>query len=98
MLENDKKPFSVFRQIKKSFVLIANKSITFLLKFKTPHQYRAFSLLQPSEMASVSNFGWQNRKERPNRFTNNGDRVEKAIRSVKSEYVGYTLVRVLEIS
>ncbi len=44
------------------------------------HRYRAFSLLQPSEMASLSNYRLQNRKERSNRSTNNGDNVEKVKR------------------
>ncbi len=29
-------------------------------------------------MASLSNSGWQNHKERPNRFKNNGEMVETA--------------------
>ncbi len=36
-----------------------------------------FLLLQPSEMASLSNSWWQNFKERPNGSTNNGDVYEK---------------------
>ncbi len=36
-------------------------------KFKTPwYRYRAFSLLQPSEIASLSNSRHQNRRDRPN--------------------------------
>ena len=34
------------------------------------------------EMASLSNYRWQNRKEYPNRSTNNGDMDEKAKRLV----------------
>ena len=36
--------------------------------------------MKPSEMASLSNSRCQNRKERPNRSTNNGDVDEKAKR------------------
>ena len=36
--------------------------------------------MKPSEMASSSNSKWQNRKERTNRSTNNGDMTEIAIR------------------
>ena len=39
------------------------------------HINRLFSLLQASEMASLSSFRWQNRKERTNRSTNNRDTV-----------------------
>ncbi len=35
-----------------------------------------------SEMASLSNSRWQNRKERPNQFPNNGGMAEKAKRPV----------------
>ncbi len=38
--------------------------------------------MKPSEMAFLSNSGWQNRKERSNRSTNNGYMDEKAERSV----------------
>ena len=51
-----------------------------LSKIKTPNRHRAFSLLQPSEIASLSNSWWQNRKERHNRSTNNGNMVEIAKR------------------
>ena len=37
-----------------------------------------FSLLQTTEMASLLNSRWQNRKERSNRSTNNGDMDEIA--------------------
>ncbi len=40
-------------------------------------------------MASSSNFKLQNRKERPNQSTNNGDMVDKAKRDVMSEGVTY---------
>ena len=53
------------------------------LKFKTRNRYRAFSLLKPSEMASLSKPTWQNRKERPNASTNNGDMAEKDKRPVR---------------
>ena len=36
--------------------------------------------MKPSEIASLSNSRKQNRKERPNRSTNNGDMDEKAKR------------------
>ena len=36
--------------------------------------------MQPLEMASLSNSRWQSRKERTNRFTNNGDMSETAKR------------------
>ena len=49
---------------------------------KTPHRYRAFSILKPLEIDSVYNFRWQNRKERPNRFTNNKYMVGKDQRDV----------------
>ncbi len=42
------------------------------------HRYRAFLLLQPSEIAFLSNSNLHNRRERPNRSINNGDMVEKA--------------------
>ena len=48
-----------------------------------PTDTDAFSLLQPSEMASLSNSRLQNREERPSRSTNNGDIVEKAKRDVR---------------
>ncbi len=47
---------------------------------KTPSQYRAFSLRQPSEMAFLSKSGWQNCTERQNPSINNGYIVEKAKR------------------
>ncbi len=40
-------------------------------------RYRAFSLLQPTKMGSLSNSRWKNCKESPNRSTNNGDMVDK---------------------
>ncbi len=52
-----------------------------------PHRYRAFSLMQQSEMASLSNFRWQNREERPNISTNNGFMVDKAKSDVVSEII-----------
>ena len=36
--------------------------------------------MKPSEMDSSSNSRWQNRKERPNRSTNNGYMAERAER------------------
>ena len=57
------------------------------LKFKTRNRYRAFSLLKPSEMAFLTNSRWQNRKERSNRPTSNGDTVEKPKRNVVYEWV-----------
>ena len=39
-------------------------------------------LLQPSDMASLSNSRWQNHKERQKQSTNNGDMVGKAKRDV----------------
>ena len=48
-----------------------------------PTDTDAFSLLLPSEMASLSNSRLQNNKERANRSTNNGDMVEKAKRDTK---------------
>ncbi len=51
----------------------------YTLKIQNPHQYRAFSLMQPSELAYLLNHrSWQNRQERLNRFTNNGDMTETA--------------------
>ncbi len=50
------------------------------LKIQNPKRYRTFSLLQLSEMAFSSNSRCQNRKERLNRSTNNGDIGEKAER------------------
>ncbi len=41
------------------------------------HRNSAFSLLQPSQMASLSNS-----KEHPNQFTNSGDMAEITKRSV----------------
>ena len=38
--------------------------------------------MKTSEMAALSNFRWQSRKEHPNQTTKNGDRVEKARRQV----------------
>ena len=43
--------------------------------------------IKPSEMAFLSNSRWQNRKERPNRSTNNGDMDEKAKRLVKESVI-----------
>ena len=41
--------------------------------------------MKPSEMASLSNSKWQNRKERPNRFTIIGDMSETAKDNVVCE-------------
>ncbi len=49
------------------------------LNIQNPHRNRAFLLLQPTEMASLSNSGWQNRKERQNRSSINGDIVERDV-------------------
>ena len=38
--------------------------------------------MKTSEMASLLNSGWQNRKERPNQSTNNGNIAETAKRYV----------------
>ena len=56
------------------------RSLTLLnnLKFENPNRYRAFSLLQLTEMTSLSNSKLQNRKERLSRSTNNEDIDEKA--------------------
>ncbi len=43
------------------------------LKIQNSPPIPGFSLLWSSEMAFISNFRWQNRKERSNRSTNNGD-------------------------
>ena len=40
-----------------------------------------------SEIASLTNSRWQNRKELSNRFTNNGDIVDKTKRDIVSEGV-----------
>ena len=50
---------------------------------KPPTNIEAFSLLQPSEMASLSSSSWQTSIERSNRSTTNGDMVEKAKCPVK---------------
>ncbi len=47
---------------------VQHSKITY--EFKTPTNT---PLLQPSEMAFLSNSRWQNRIERPNRYTNNGE-------------------------
>ncbi len=54
------------------------------LKIQNFHRFRAFSLLQPTELASFSNSRWENLKERPNQSTNKGDMVDKAKRDVAS--------------
>ena len=41
--------------------------------------------MKPAEMAFLSISRWQNRKERPNRSTNNEDMIEKAKCDVVSE-------------
>ena len=46
-----------------------------------------FSFMQLSEMASLPNYRWQNRKERPNRSTNNEDTAETAKRYIIYEEV-----------
>ena len=43
--------------------------------------------MQQSEIASLSNSRWQNRKERRNRPTNNIDRVDKAKCDIVSDGV-----------
>ncbi len=48
------------------------------LKILNPQLIQGFSLLQSSEMVSISNSRWQNRKDHPNRFANNGDMDEIA--------------------
>ncbi len=55
------------------------------LKILKPYRYQAFSLLQPSEMAILSNYRWQIRKERQHRSTNNGYMVETAKRCIVCE-------------
>ncbi len=42
--------------------------------------------MKPSEMVSLLNSSWQNRKERQNRSTNNEDMVDRA-KCLVSEYV-----------
>ena len=42
-------------------------------KIQNPPPIPGLSLLHPSEMAFFAKSKWQNRKERPNRSTNNGD-------------------------
>ena len=54
---------------------------------KNTQRYRVFSLLQPWEMASLSNSRWQNRTERPNRFTDNVNIIWTAKRYVVYEWV-----------
>ncbi len=48
------------------------------LKIQKPSPIPAISLLQPSEMDSLSNSRWQNCKDRPSQSTNNGYMFEKA--------------------
>ncbi len=43
------------------------------------------SVREPLEPASLLNIGWQNRKERQNRFTSNGDMAITAKRYVACE-------------
>ncbi len=57
------------------------------LKIKTPHRYQVFSLLQPLEMATLSNSRLKNRKERPNQSSNKPNLVDKARRDVVTEGV-----------
>ncbi len=38
--------------------------------------------MKPSEMASFSNLRWQNREDRPNQSTINGDMADRIKRSV----------------
>ncbi len=57
------------------------------------HRTQIFSFPQPSEMVLLSNSRSQNRKERPNRSTNNGDMVEKAKYDVVSERVSSILLQ-----
>ena len=44
---------------------------------------------KPSEMASSSNSRYEMRKERPNRFTNNGNTAERAKRSVSKFFLQF---------
>ncbi len=69
--------------ILKETQLSKNHSISKILLARI---HRAFSHLLPSKMASISNSRWQNHKERSNRSTNNGFRVDKDKRDV-SEWV-----------
>ncbi len=55
-----------------NFLFQEPQKISSLKSFKIQTQYRAFSLLQRSKMAFLSNTRWKPRKERPNRSTNNG--------------------------
>ncbi len=56
---------------------------------QNPQLTPEFSLLQPTEKASLSNSREQNCKERPNRFKNNGYIAEKAKRLRVSETVTF---------
>ncbi len=55
------------------------------LKFQNPTPIQVISIRQASEMASLSQFRWQNGKERQKGSTNNGDMVDKTERYVVSE-------------
>ena len=49
-------------------------------------------------MTSLSNSSRQNRKERPNRSTNNGDIVDKAKRLTVSEFATSILLQKAELT
>ncbi len=53
---------------------------------KTVKNVLQLLLLQPSEIAFISNSRWQNHKEHLNRPTNNEDMVDKANRDVVSQW------------
>ena len=65
--------------------MFSNKNIsrsTRSLKIQYHSPVPGILLLRPSERAFLSNSGWQNRKERPNRTTKNGDMTKTATRSL----------------
>ncbi len=53
------------------------------LKIKLPPQKTRECAMKPLGIASLSNFRWQNRKERPYRSTHNEDIAEIAKRPVR---------------
>ncbi len=71
--------YHLLNLIKKSFPQELQKPSSLKsLKIQNTHRYLVFSALQPSEMASLSNFRCQNRREHPIRSINNGDMVHTA--------------------
>ncbi len=73
--------------------------LCFIVKHNKVHRTKEAQLtthwnspLQPPQMAPLSTFRWQNRKERRIRSTSSGYMIDKAKRDVVSEWVCFFLI------